>query len=163
MTDQALHKLFSDMKSAPAETNIAEVSQWINTAAAVTSGASTFKTLNQNKIIIMSSIITVGLIGTVLFFTGHPTKNEKNILDPSIQKSIITNEIDSVETTTIINKKQQNSKQNNKQASKQTNKQTNNKNNKNKAVTNNQIRPDNRWFGPNVIQNNNENRPDKWD
>jgi len=108
MTDQALHKLFSDMKSAPAETNIAEVSQWIHTAAAVTSGASTFKTLIQNKIIIMSSIITVGLIGTVLFFTGHPTKNEKNILDPSIQKSIITNEIDSVETTTIINKKQQN-------------------------------------------------------
>jgi hypothetical protein len=108
MTDQALHKLFSDMKSAPAETNIAEVSQWINTAATATSGASTFKTLIQNKIIIMSSIITVGLIGTVLFFTGHPTKNEKNILDPSIQKSIITNEIDSVETTTIINKKQQN-------------------------------------------------------
>jgi hypothetical protein len=108
MTDQALHKLFSDMKSAPAETNIAEVSQWINTAATVTSSASTFKTLIQNKIIIMSSIITVGLIGTVLFFTGHPTKNEKKIAVPSIQKSIITNEIDSVETTPILNKKQHN-------------------------------------------------------
>jgi hypothetical protein len=108
MTDQALHKLFSDMKSAPAETNIAEVSQWINTAASVTSGASTFKTLIQNKIIIMSSIMTVGLIGTVIFFTGHPTKNEKKIAVPSIQKSIITNEIDSVETTKILNKKQQN-------------------------------------------------------
>ncbi len=108
MTDQALHKLFSDIKSAPAETNIAEVSQWINTAATATSGKSTFKTLIQNKIIIMSSIITVGLIGTVLFFTGHPTKNEKKIAVPSIQKSIITNEIDSVETTKILNKKQQN-------------------------------------------------------
>ena len=108
MTDQALHKLFSDIKSAPAETNIAEVSQWINTAATATSGTSTFKTLIQNKIIIMSSIITVGLIGTVLFFTGHPTKNEKKIAVPSIQKSIITNEIDSVETAKILNKKQQN-------------------------------------------------------
>lgn len=108
MTDQALHKLFSDIKSAPAETNIAEVSQWINTAATATSGTSTFKTLIQNKIIIMSSIITVSLIGTVLFFTGHPTKNEKKIAVPSIQKSIITNEIDSVEATKILNKKQQN-------------------------------------------------------
>jgi hypothetical protein len=108
MTDQALHKLFSDIKSAPAETDIAEVSQWINTAATATSGTSTFKTLIQNKIIIMSSIITVGLIGTVLFFTGHPTKNEKKIAVPSIQKSIITNEIDSVETAKILNKKQQN-------------------------------------------------------
>jgi len=108
MTDQALHKLFSDMKSTPAETNIAEVSQWINTAATATSSTLSFKTLIQNKIIIMSSVITVGLIGTVLFFTGHPTKKEKKTVSTAIQKSITTTSTDSVETTTILNKKQQN-------------------------------------------------------
>ena len=104
MTDQTLQKLFSEIKSAPAETNIAEVSQWINSAATATSSTLSFKTLIQNKIIIMSSVITVGLIGTVLFFTGHPTKKEKKTVSTAIQKSITTTPTDSVETTTISNK-----------------------------------------------------------
>jgi hypothetical protein len=77
MTEESLQKIFADIKSAPAETNIAEVSQWID-AAAVTGGGTIIEKILQKKLFIMSSIIAATIISTiVLFSTEDSYKKEK--------------------------------------------------------------------------------------
>ncbi len=77
MTEESLQKIFADIKSTPAETNVAEVSQWID-AATVTGGGTIIEKLLQKKLFIMSSIIAAAIISTiVLFSTEDSYKKEK--------------------------------------------------------------------------------------
>lgn len=69
MTEESLQKLFADVKSAPAETNVAEVSQWVDAAATVTGGTTIIQKLLQKKLIIMTSIISATIIGAIIFFS----------------------------------------------------------------------------------------------
>ena len=71
MTEESLQKLFADVKSTPAETNVADVSQWIDTAATVASGTTIIQKLLQKKLIIMTSIITATIIGAIIFFSNE--------------------------------------------------------------------------------------------
>ena len=77
MTEESLQKIFADIKSTPAETNVAEVYQWID-AATVTGGGTFIEKLLQKKLFIMSSIIAATIISTiVLFSTEDSYKKEK--------------------------------------------------------------------------------------
>ena len=106
MTEESLQKLFADVKSAPAETNVADVSQWIDTAT-VPGTTTIIQKLLQKKIIIMSSIITATMIGAIILFsTDGNNKKEKQVI-PIIEK----NTISGTSTTTnpvVQNKKSEN-------------------------------------------------------
>ena len=99
MTEESLQKLFADVKSAPAETNVADVSQWID-AAAVTGTTRFIQKLFQKKLIIMSSIITANIIGAIILFsTGGNDKKEKKVI-PIIEKNTIS--ITSTTTNPVV-------------------------------------------------------------
>jgi hypothetical protein len=106
MTEESLQKLFVDVKNTPAETNVADVSQWID-AAAVIDTTTIIQKLLQKKIIIMSSIITATMIGAIILFsTDGNNKKEKQVI-PIIEK----NTISGTSTTTnpvVQNKKSEN-------------------------------------------------------
>jgi hypothetical protein len=86
MTEESLKELFTNLKSAPAETNVAEVAQWIGTASSVAGGTTIIQKLLQKKLIIMTSIITSTIIGTIIFFSTNNNKKEENKVIPIIEK-----------------------------------------------------------------------------
>jgi DUF4097 and DUF4098 domain-containing protein YvlB len=88
MTEESLQKLFTNLKNAPAETNVAEVSQWIGAASTVAVGTSIIQKLIQKKLIIMSSIITSTIIVTIIFFSTGSTKKQQNKVAPIIKKNV---------------------------------------------------------------------------
>ena len=90
MTEESLQKLFADVKSAPAETNVADVSQWINAAATVTGGTTIIQKLLQKKLIIMSSIIISTIIGTIIFFSTERNNKQQNKITPNTQKKPVS-------------------------------------------------------------------------
>jgi len=100
MTEESLQKLFADVKSAPAETNVAEVSQWIDAAATVTGGTTIIQKLLQKKLIIMTSIITATIIGTIIFFSTDSADKKEIKVAPVIE--INTPPIISTTTNTIV-------------------------------------------------------------
>ena len=85
MTEESLQKLFTDVKTSPAETNVAEVSQWIETAATVTGGTTIIQKLLQKKLIIMTSIITATIIGTIIFFSTDSADKKEIKVAPVIE------------------------------------------------------------------------------
>ena len=90
MTEESLQKLFADVKSTPAETNVADVSQWIDTAATVASGTTIIQKLLQKKLIIMTSIISATIIGAIILFsTDGNDKKEKKVI-PIIENNTIS-------------------------------------------------------------------------
>lgn len=86
MTEESLKELFTNLKSAPAETNVAEVAQWIGEASSVAGGTTIIQKLLQKKLIIMTSIITSTIIGTIIFFSTDNNKKEENKVIPIIEK-----------------------------------------------------------------------------
>ncbi len=81
MTEESLQKLFADVKNTPAETNVADVSQWID-AAAVPGTTTIIQKLLQKKLIIMTSIISTALTISILLFSGNDnSKNPKTNLN----------------------------------------------------------------------------------
>ena len=85
MTEESLQKLFTDVKSTPAETNVADVSQWIDTAATVASGTTIIQKLLQKKLIIMTSIITATIIGAIIFFSNESAGKKEIKVTPVIE------------------------------------------------------------------------------
>jgi len=85
MTEESLQKLFTDVKTSPAETNVAEVSQWIETAATVTGGTTIIQKLLQKKLIIMTTIITATIIGTIIFFSTDSAGKKEIKVTPVIE------------------------------------------------------------------------------
>jgi hypothetical protein len=85
MTEESLQKLFTDVKTAPAETNVADVSQWIDAAATVTGGTTIIQKLLQNKLIIMTSIISATIIGTIIFFSTDSAGKKEIKVTPVIE------------------------------------------------------------------------------
>ena len=85
MTEESLQKLFADVKSTPAETNVADVSQWIDAAATVTGGTTIIQKLLQNKLIIMTSIISATIIGTIIFFSTDSAGKKEIKVTPVIE------------------------------------------------------------------------------
>ena len=87
MTEESLQNLFADVKSVPAETNVAEVSQWINAAANAAVGTTIIQKLLQKKLIIMSSIITATVIGTLILFSTDGSGKKQIKVTPIIKKN----------------------------------------------------------------------------
>lgn len=85
MTEESLQKLFTDVKSAPAETNVAEVSQWIETSATVGGGTTIIQKLLQKKIIIMTTIISATIIGAIIFFSNESAGKKEIKVTPVIE------------------------------------------------------------------------------
>ena len=85
MTEESLQKLFTDLKSVPAETNVADVSQWIDAAATVASGTTIIQKLLQKKLIIMTSIITATIIGAIIFFSNESAGKKEIKVTPIIE------------------------------------------------------------------------------
>ena len=100
MTEESLQKLFTDVKTSPAETNVAEVSQWIETAATVTGGTTIIQKLLQKKLIIMTTIITATIIGTIIYFSTDSADKKEIKVAPVIE--INTPPIISTTTNTIV-------------------------------------------------------------
>lgn len=88
MTEESLQKLFADVKMAPAETTVAEVSQWIGAAATVAGGTIIIQKLLQKKLIIMSSIITGTIIGVIIFFSTESSNKQENKVTSIIEKNV---------------------------------------------------------------------------
>jgi hypothetical protein len=86
MTEESLQKLFADAKMAPAETTVAEVSQWVGTASNVAGGTTIIQKLLQKKSIIMSSIITGTIIGAIIFFSTDSSNKQENKVSHFIEK-----------------------------------------------------------------------------
>ena len=84
MTEESLQQLFNDVKSTPAETNVAEVSQWVD-AAAATGGTTIIQKLLQKKLIIMTSIITATIIGAIIFFSNESAGKKEIKVTPVIE------------------------------------------------------------------------------
>ncbi len=84
MTEQSLQKLFADVKSTPAETNVADVSQWID-AATVPVKTTVIQKLLQKKLIIMTSIITATIIGAIIFFSNESAGKKEIKVTPVIE------------------------------------------------------------------------------
>ncbi len=85
MTEESLQKLFTDVKTAPAETNVADVSQWIENVATVGGGTTIIQKILQKKLIIMTSIITATIIGTIIFFSTDSDGKKEIKVTPSIE------------------------------------------------------------------------------
>ena len=85
MTEESLQKLFADVKSTPAETNVADVSQWIDAAATVTGGTTIIQKLLQKKLIIMTSIISATIIGAIIFFSNESAGKKEIKVTPVIE------------------------------------------------------------------------------
>jgi len=98
MTEESLQKLFTDVKSAPAETNVAEVSQWIDAAATVTGGTTIIQKLLQKKLIIMTSIITTALTISILLFSGKDNNKKRQNNSGNLQQKIKVQPADTVFT-----------------------------------------------------------------
>ena len=84
MTEESLQKLFADVKSAPAETNVADVSQWID-AATVPVTTTVIQKLLQKKLIIMTSIITATIIGAIILFSNESAGKKEIKVTPVIE------------------------------------------------------------------------------
>ena len=84
MTEESLQKLFADVKSTPAETNVADVSQWID-AATVPGTTTVIQKLLQKKLIIMTSIITATIIGAIIFFSNESAGKKEIKVTPVIE------------------------------------------------------------------------------
>jgi len=89
MTEESLQKLFADVKRAPAEINVADISQWIETSATVGGGTTIIQKLLQKKIIIMTSIITATIIGAIIFFSTDSADKKEIKVIPIIEKNTI--------------------------------------------------------------------------
>lgn len=100
MTEESLQKLFTDVKTAPAETNVAEVSQWIETAATVPGTTTVIQKLLQKKLIIMTTIFTATIIGTIIFFSTDSADKKEIKVAPVIE--INTPPTISTKTNTIV-------------------------------------------------------------
>jgi hypothetical protein len=98
MTEESLQKLFTDVKTSPAETNVAEVSQWIETAATVTGGTTIIQKLLQKKLIIMTSIITTALTISILLFSGKDNNKKRQNNSGNLQQKIKVQPADTVFT-----------------------------------------------------------------
>jgi len=85
MTEESLQKLFTDVKTAPAETNVADVSQWIENVATIGGGTTIIQKILQKKLIIMTSIITATIIGTIIFFSTDSDGKKEIKVTPSIE------------------------------------------------------------------------------
>jgi hypothetical protein len=107
MTEESFQKLFTNLKNAPAETNVAEVSQWIGAASTVAVETSIIQKLIQKKLIIMSSIITSTIIVTIIFFSTGSTKKQQNKVAPIIKKNV-NSTISKVAKPIFQNKKTEN-------------------------------------------------------
>ena len=106
MTEESLQKLFADVKNTPAETNVADVSQWIDTAT-VPGTTTIIQKLLQKKLIIMTSIISSTIIGAIILFsTDGNDKKEKQVI-PILEKNTISS------TSTTTNQIVQNNKSEN--------------------------------------------------
>ncbi len=98
MTEESLQKLFTDVKTAPVETNVAEVSQWIDAAATVTGGTTIIQKLLQKKLIIMTSIITTALTISILLFSGKDNNKKRQNNSGNLQQKIKVQPADTVFT-----------------------------------------------------------------
>lgn len=84
MTEESLQKLFADVKNTPAETNVADVSQWID-AATVPGTTTIIQKLLQKKLIIMTSIISATIIGAIVFFSTDSAGKKEIKVTPVIE------------------------------------------------------------------------------
>ncbi len=107
MTEESLQKLFADVKNAPAETNVAEVSQWID-AAAVPGTTTIIQKLLQKKLIIMTSIISATIIGAIILFSiDGNDKKEKQVI-PIIEKNTFPTTSTTITKPIVQNNKSEN-------------------------------------------------------
>ena len=69
MNEESLQRLFSDLRNAPAETSIEDVSNWVNTPKIENPFTHTTNTLTKSKIIFMTASIAILLTSTILLLT----------------------------------------------------------------------------------------------
>lgn len=88
-TEQKLNQLFETLKSEKPVTNISDVTNWIEGRNVIIK-ANKVNKLTIKKIIIMSSILTTGIICTITFFSNHNTETkDKKHNQVSIEKNRI--------------------------------------------------------------------------
>jgi hypothetical protein len=89
MNDETLQNLFNEVKGSPTETEVHEISSWLDAASAVSTstGAKLFST--TTKYITMTSILTITILGAI-YLTSADKATEKSVnTTPRIKKSIV--------------------------------------------------------------------------
>jgi hypothetical protein len=80
MNEESVQRLFSDLRNAPSETSIEDVSNWINTPKINNPVTDTTHILTKSKIIFMTASIAIILTSTILLLTSKsyqdPAKTE---------------------------------------------------------------------------------------
>lgn len=74
MNEESLQRLFEELRRAPAETSMEDVSSWVNTVKIDTSVSDKSHLLTKSKIIFMAASIAVIVTSTILLFA--PQKNQ---------------------------------------------------------------------------------------
>ena len=69
-SEEKLNELFKTLREENVTTNISDVTTWINANQPITNLKSVKKTAITKKIIIMISIITTTIIGSIILFSG---------------------------------------------------------------------------------------------
>ena len=101
MTEESLHKIFADIKTAPSETTVAEVSQWIDASLPISDASGITQFFLQNKLIIMTSLITTVIIGAIIFKSQDSEKIQQiknNSAHNRIEQTITSDSIEKPST-----------------------------------------------------------------
>jgi hypothetical protein len=70
-SEEKLNHLFASLKAEKASTSVADVTSWIQASAQVSAPKSTSKSIIQKNFFIMSTIVTMLIIGGFLFLSGN--------------------------------------------------------------------------------------------
>ena len=89
MNDETLQNLFNEVKSSPSETEVQEISGWLDAASAVSTstGAKLFST--TTKYITMTSILTITILGAIYLNSADKAAEKSVNTTPRVKKSIV--------------------------------------------------------------------------
>jgi hypothetical protein len=104
-SEEKLNELFKTLREENVTTNISDVTTWINANQPITNLKSVKKTAITKKIIIMISIITTTIIGSIILFSGKQNIKPNKINSPSVKENRNILPIDSLNNASAESKK----------------------------------------------------------
>ena len=81
-SEEKLNELFKTLREENVTTSVSDVSSWINAYSTSSNIKTVKKTVVTKKIIIMSTIITTAIIGSIILFSGEHSTQPKIINSP---------------------------------------------------------------------------------
>jgi hypothetical protein len=104
-SEEKLNELFKTLREENVTTNISDVTTWINANQPITNLKSVKKTAITKIIIIMISIITTTIIGSIILFSGKQNIKPNKINSPSVKENRNILPIDSLNNASAESKK----------------------------------------------------------